>query len=81
MAGINLARRLIRENRHVGKVIAKGKTKDQDLFMILKIVNDQGTETVFDYGGDIMFDSKIKIGDRVKLRMVNNNMAEWRRRP
>jgi len=78
MAGIQTAEKLMIENRNKGTCVAIGtllntKTK----YIIVKIDNDGGMETVYDYGSDIRINNKILLGDRVMLTMLDKYRAEW----
>jgi len=80
MAGMNIAKKLIKQKRNKGRVIAKGKTIYEDeKFMIIEIPKDRGTETVFDYGTDIRFQKGIKLKEKVQLKIISEGTAEWQK--
>lgn len=81
MAGINNANKLVSENKNIGKVLYKGEFEDEGTnlnFLIIKLDNDNGTITQFDYASDLIINKNIEIGDRVELHVLDDYSAEWR---
>lgn len=77
MAGADLAKKLIKENRNEGKVIALGSTVENQKYMLVKLNNNKGIIYQIDYGSDIRFSNNINLEDEVKLKLLDEYTAEW----
>jgi len=77
MAGIMEAKELSYKLKNTGVVIAEGITSEESKYLIIRLDNDKGVITQFDYGSDLEIDKEIQVGNKVKLTLVNEYHAKW----
>ena len=87
MAGINEAYQLKAMQDDYGKVLAKGTLRDKSMtnYIIMEVYSEDENmnfgelQTIFDYGGDVRFGKNIKVGTKIKLHILDEYSAEWRK--
>ena len=77
MAGINLAKQLIKEKKNKGKVIASGNTVYNEKYVIIHLEGDHGKIYQIDHGGDIKLQDNIGLEDIIELKILDEYTAEW----
>jgi hypothetical protein len=77
MAGIELAKNLIKDGKNKGKVIATGVTSEHNRYMLIKL-DTNGVLHQVDYGSDIKFDDVINLNDIVELQILDEYCAMWK---
>ena len=77
MAGIELAKKLINDKKDKGKVIALGKTTENQKYLIIKLDDDKGIIYQIDFGSDIRFSNNINLEDEIVLKLLDEYSAEW----
>lgn len=78
MAGIQEAQEKALKGEDEGVVVAIGITIDHMNYLIIKLHQNKGFITQFDYGSDLKFEEGIKVGDIVVLE-VNDYDAIWKK--
>lgn len=82
MAGNKEAEKLIEEGRSSGVVLDGGTFEEENKlvnYVLIRLDNDNGIITQFDYGSDLKLDQLMEIGDRVNLEKLDEYNYIWNR--
>lgn len=78
MAGIGFAKQLVQDNKNRGKVIATGRTVNNEKYILVQLEGDKGRIHQIDHGGDIRLEPSIGLNDIVELSIVDEYSAIWK---
>lgn len=80
MSGIKTVEEMNDYGLNKGFVLAKGdivKSNLKNTKYLIVDFNDNGWETIYDYGLDVKFDENINVGDLIELKILDEYNALW----